>query len=71
MSLKEQIHFIEISYGSLMEVLCQIQLARDLNYITDAEFSEKREQIQTTAKILSGLRVSLIKALNTSTPQSC
>ena len=26
---KEKIHFIEISYGSLMESLCQIQLARD------------------------------------------
>jgi len=65
MSSKEQVHFIEISYGSLMEVLCQIQLARDLNYISDEELSEKKNQIQSTAKLISGLRSSLIKTLNT------
>lgn len=63
-SVKEQVHFIEISYGSLMEVLCQMQLARDLNYITDEDFLIKRDQIQKTAKILSGLRASLVKKLN-------
>lgn len=60
-SPKEQVHFLEISYGSLMEVLCQLQLAHDLDYITVEEFYERRAQIQTTAKILSGLRSSLIK----------
>ncbi len=65
MSAKEQIHFIEIAYGSLMEVLCQLQLAKDLDYISAEEMSEKRTQIQTTAKILSGLRASLIHSLNT------
>ncbi len=65
MSAKEQIHFIEIAYGSLMEVLCQLQLAKDLDYISAEEMSEKRTQIQTTAKILSGLRASLIYSLNT------
>ena len=65
MSVKEQIRFVEISYGSLMEVLCQLQLAKDLEYISDMEMNEKREQIQTTAKLISGLRASLIKTLNT------
>ena len=65
MSVKEQIRFVEISYGSLMEVLCQLQLAKDLEYISDVEMNEKREQIQTTAKLISGLRASLIKTLNT------
>lgn len=63
-SVKEQMHFIEISYGSLMEVLCQMQLARDLNYISEEELLVKRDQIQKTAKILSGLRASLIRKLN-------
>ncbi len=63
-SIKEQVHFIEISYGSLMEVLCQMQLARDLNYISEEEMLIKRGQIQKTAKILSGLRSALIKKLN-------
>ena len=65
MSVKEQLRFIEISYGSLMEVLCQLQLAKDLNYISDVEMTEKREQIQATAKLISGLRASLAKTLNT------
>ena len=28
-SLKEQIHFVEIAFGSLMEAYCQLQLASD------------------------------------------
>ena len=31
-SEKDQIRFIEIAYGSLMETFCQLQLAQDLNY---------------------------------------
>ena len=62
-SLKEKIHFIEISYGSLMEVFCELQTATDLNYITDADLNEIRPQITDIAKMLSGLRTSLIKRL--------
>jgi len=32
-SLKEQLRFIEIAYGSLTEVYCQLMIAMDLNYI--------------------------------------
>ena len=60
---KEKIHFIEISYGSLMESLCQIQLARDLEYITEEDLLEKRKQIKATSKLLSGLRYSYLKKL--------
>ena len=58
-SLKEQVHFIEISYGSLMEVLCQLTLAFDLGYISEEELCVIREQITSTSKILSGLRASI------------
>lgn len=30
-SYKEKIHFLEIAYGSLMEIYCQFQVSRDLN----------------------------------------
>lgn len=60
---KEKIHFIEISYGSLMESLCQIQLARDLEYITEEDLLEKRKQIKATSKLLSGLSYSYLKKL--------
>lgn len=58
-SPKEQLHFIEISYGSLMEVLCQLTLANDLNYITTEELQQERLLVEECAKILSGLRKSI------------
>lgn len=39
-SIKEQIHFIEIAFGSLSEVMCQMELAKDLNYITANQIME-------------------------------
>ena len=63
-SLKEKIHFVEISYGSLMEVFCELQAACDLEYITTEQFNSLRPQITDIAKMLSGLRNSLEKQLN-------
>lgn len=41
-SPREQIRFIEVAYGSLMEVYCQLYLAVDLSYISALDF-EKNE----------------------------
>ena len=57
-SIKEKIHFIEIAYGSLTETLCQLDIANDLNYITDEEFANEKERINVIGKQLSGLRAS-------------
>ena len=57
-SYREKIHFIEISYGSLMEVYSQLQLGVDLNYINQETFLALREDIINIAKMLSGLRSS-------------
>ena len=62
-SLKEKIHFVEISYGSLMEVFCELQTATDLGYITETDLEELRPQFVDIAKMLSGLRASLVKQL--------
>ena len=58
-SVKDQIHFMEIAYGSLMEVYTQMQLAVDLGYITESDFQPLRRQISAVAKLLSGFRNSL------------
>jgi len=58
-SEKEKIHFLEISFGSLMEVLCQLDISKELNYITQAQLEESEEQITIIAKQLSRLRSSL------------
>ena len=64
-SIKERIHFIEIAYGSLMESLTQLIVANDLGFINDIEFNDIRARIEEVAKIISGLRKSLISRLPT------
>ena len=58
-SNKEKGHFIEISYSSLMEVYCQLNIAKRLNYISDKELIDITEEIKNIARPLSGLRNSL------------
>ncbi len=55
-SEKEQVHFLEIAYGSLMEVLSQLDIAVDLNYISTEQFAGVKKQIEEVASLLSGLR---------------
>lgn len=63
-SAKEQLHFYEISYGSLMEAYNQLILAADLKYIGEDNLKELRPQIDSVARMLNGLRSSLLKKLN-------
>ena len=52
---KDQAHFYTIAYGSLMEVLAQLDVAWELEYITATEFETLELLIDKEAKILSGL----------------
>ncbi len=63
MSLREQIHFIEISYGSLMETYNQLIIATDLNYIDEQSLEILKPSIDTVARLLNGLRAAYIKKL--------
>jgi four helix bundle protein len=63
-SVKEKIHFIEIAYGSLTETLCQLDIAHDIGYINDKEFTEEKERVDIIGKQLSGLRSSFQKQLD-------
>jgi four helix bundle protein len=58
-SIKERIHFIEISYGSLMEVMCQLEVAELLKYIASNQLILQEKKITEIAKMLIGLRKSL------------
>ena len=55
-SVKEQLHFIEIAYGSLLEVECQIDIAHDVKYVSDSEFVNVNNQVDKVSTLLSGLR---------------
>ena len=63
-SLKEQLHFYEISYGSLMETYNQLMIAADLKYIGEESLDSLRPQIDIVARMLNGLRSSLLKKLD-------
>ena len=54
-SLKEQIHFLEISYGSLMETFNQLLIAIDLTYITEESVEAIKPRIDSVAKMINGL----------------
>ena len=53
---KEQSHFLEIAFGSLMEVECQIDIAHDLEYIKQEDLSKISTQISRVAAMLSAMR---------------
>lgn len=67
-SVKEQIHFIEIAFGSLYEVMCQVELAKDLGYITASQLAKIEQLVTSIAKLLSGLRIKRLKKLPPLTP---
>jgi len=54
-SLKEQIHFLEIAYGSLMEVYNQLLIAVELAYITKESVDAIKPTIDAVAKMINGL----------------
>lgn len=54
-SLKEQIHFLEIAYGSLMETYNQLLIAIDLTYITEESVETIKPSIDAVAKMINGL----------------
>ena len=64
MSIKERIHFLEIAYGSLTEVTCQLDIAQSLGYITDEELKTAEDMSIEVGRIMSGLRKSLINKQN-------
>lgn len=63
-STKEQIHFLEIAYGSLREVDCQLDIAKDLAYISDEELVEIENKLEKVAALIAGMRNQRSASLN-------
>ena len=59
MSIKEQLHFISIAYGSLMEVYCQFSISKDLSYINNDEFNLIKTQTTSISNMLNALKTAL------------
>ena len=62
-SAKDQAHFFEMAYGSLMEISCQIDIAFDLGYISQDELNQVEEKVGTIPALLSGLRKKCLNSL--------
>ena len=54
-SKKDQMHFLTISYGSLMETLSLLDVACDLGYITNQELEQMEVMVNEEAKMLAGM----------------
>ncbi len=57
---KDQGHFYQTAYASLMEVLCQLTLCLDLEYISEAVYQTAREKIDVVAYQLNQLRTAAL-----------
>lgn len=60
-SYKDKIHFLEIAFGSLMEVMSQLEIANALEYITDADMQNIEIKINETAQLITSLQRSFMK----------
>ncbi|MDD2852679.1 MAG: four helix bundle protein [Desulfuromonadaceae bacterium] len=62
-SRKDQAHFTQLAYGSLMEVACQLEIASDLGFVTDSDLNETYIKVNSLAEKLSALRSSQLKMI--------
>ena len=59
-SYKDKIHFLEISYGSLMEVMSQLETANSLGYINQSDLQNIEILIVQVARLLTSLQYSYL-----------
>ena len=64
MAIKERIHFIEIAFGSLAEVSCQLDISESLGYISAEELQEAETKAEHLSKVISGLKNYLSSKIN-------
>ncbi len=60
-SLKDQAHFSQLAFSSLMEVACQADIALSLSFIDEAKHQVLRQEIEMLSKKLGALRNSQIR----------
>ena len=61
-SNKDKAHFTTISFSSTMEVLNQLIISRELNYISEKNYTLVRQKIEKITNMLNALRKSQLNA---------
>lgn len=57
-SKKDQAHFSQLAYSSLMEAACQLQLAQEIGYFSYEAYTELRKDISTLSAKINALHRS-------------
>lgn len=55
-SVKDKSHFLEMAYGSLMEVSSQMEIAEELGYISETDRQNMDVLVDEVARLISGLQ---------------
>ena len=66
-SRKEQIHFMNIAYASLMELICQLEISNDLEYIDDKELTTSILNARNLSVKMNNFMSCLTKEKNATT----
>ena len=60
-SARDQAHFSQMAFGSLLELDAQFQLALDLGFLTESDYQKVRQSVQELVKRISSLRSAQLK----------
>ena len=66
---KEKAHFISMAYSSLMEVLCQMEIAYEQHYISRQDFESFEHLASRTSMTIMGLKKNFEIKINNSKNQ--
>ena len=64
-SARDQAHFSQMAFGSLLELDAQCQLSLDLGFIQEVDYQVMRPSIMELVKKISALRASQLKRVET------
>ncbi|RKR08661.1 four helix bundle protein [Flavobacterium sp. 81] len=53
---KDKAHFLTISYSSAMETLNHLIISKDLNYISDVDYTQSRKKIEKICNQINSLK---------------
>lgn len=59
---KDKAHFTTMAFSSLMEVLNQLILSKELNFIIEKDYEKLREDINKISNMLNALRKSQLNS---------
>ncbi len=57
-SKKDQAHFSQLAYSSLVEVVCQLKIASELGYLSTEEYEVLRKQTGKLSYMINALQAS-------------